>query len=123
MIENDDYIIWLEEFPLKYPSFYNDDWDYSKEQLTQKDKENLSALNMLYEIIDDYARGKNPEENYNDSKLSYYIKHDKTIFEIGFMPQQGTAFFCNRVQAVEDFIEFDALKKFYNAKVAKRVRK
>ena len=59
MLSTTNYIEWLIEFTKKYESFTDSSWLYNPEELSENDFNNVSDLNLLYEIIDHYA-----EKNY-----------------------------------------------------------
>lgn len=109
MLSNTKYIEWLEKFTSKHPSFSDDDWLYFPEKITKQDNDNINDLNLFYDVIDNYA-----EKNYIyptkcDFGNYYNIKIGNIGYEIGILVGQGTIFFCNRKQLVNniEYIDFN----------------
>lgn len=106
---NPRYINWLERFTEKYPRFTDDDFLYNKKIKSAEDIEGIKCLNMLYNVVEQYA-----QKNYiyltknSEYSGSYQIKYNDIGYEIGCMVGQGTLFYCGRVNNPDNtFIDFN----------------
>ena len=107
IISNPDYIKWLHKFTLDKDIFYDNEWRYCSKQISNLDRENVEKLSLLYEGIDKYAK-----LNYicpTPCKFGHFynIRFNNLGFEIGVVVGQGTEFFCKKVIAENDFIDFN----------------
>ena len=105
---NPNYILWLQEFTIKYPVFTDDSLEDLK-KLSTIDKENVSSLGFLFDCIYDYA-----ENNYvyafKDSDFTRYfnIEYNNIGYKIGLMSGQGIFHFCERLKKIDNtFIDFN----------------
>lgn len=113
IFKTDEYINWLENFTQEHKVFYTTDWLYRQEELSQKDKENLSKIKFLFEKIIEYGN-----ENYiypnqiNEYEYEYYIKHNKMYYKIGINLGQGSSFFVERTEVdnKKTYIDFQNIK-------------
>ena len=49
MMSNTNYLEWLNQFTQDKNGFYDDDWQYSPDLITESDKENVEKLGLFYE--------------------------------------------------------------------------
>ena len=95
-----NYINWLRKFTKDNPIFYDDDLPYKK--LNEEDTNNIKNLPQFFETIYNFAY-----ENYISSipcnyGMYYLIKDNDITYEIGVLYGQGTAFYCKRIDLIED---------------------
>ncbi len=90
-----EYILWLKEFLEKNLVFIDYDIVYQKENMEEKEYENICNLHILHSIIQEYY-----QRNYiyptfvdTDGTLIYRVYYEDFCFEIG------------RVQYLESYIE------------------
>lgn len=105
ILNNDDYINWLEEFTLDNPKFYCDSW-FSSSISSPIIKQNIQDISLLYEIIQNYA-----QENYINPILTvcgnyYQIKHNNIGYHLGIMTGPETIYYCMRSNEEENYIAF-----------------
>lgn len=110
LIQDESYIQWLEKFTNKNAGFYDDDWLYCPEKISEEDLKKVEKLYLFYRIIDKYAR-----ENYiyptpTDFGNYYSVSYNNIGFLIGIMVGQGTTFNCERTTVGEDFIKFEDIQ-------------
>lgn len=105
MMSNTNYLEWLNQFTQDKNGFYDDDWQYSPDLITESDKENVEKLGLFYEGIEKYATSNYISPSLCEFGNFYKIRLDEKGFEIGFLIGQGTVFFCKKV-AVENKQEF-----------------
>ena len=96
-----EYIKWLEEFTEKHSSFSTDSFLYKEEELSETDKKNVSIVETLYELVDDFA-----DENYikpirHEFGAYYKIKHNDIGYYLGFDNGQGVSFYIARLKEPE----------------------
>lgn len=110
-IKYGDYLEWLELFTLKYPAFKDDDWFYSKDEISESDYQKVKFLYLLFQIIDSYAQKNYFQET--PTKLGYYytIKSNETYFQIGIASGQGSYIYCERLSEInESFLDFKDIR-------------
>ncbi len=122
IMSNPDYIEWLCNFTKKNGgSFYDDEWDYKSEEITDYDRENVNNLNIFFECIDLYAENNNIPFRHITDGASYFIKYDNVGLEIGFIEGQGVVTFSRMVIVDEYFnnnsINFNNVLKKNKVKV------
>ena len=97
-----EYIDWLDEFSKKQGAFSNDTKDVSEE-----DKENVEKIELLVEIVSEYAETNYIEPTYVDYGAYYSIQHNGVGYNIGVDTGQGTSFYCVRLEKpIEGSLEF-----------------
>lgn len=113
IVYSDYYLLWLEQFTLENPCFSSDILLYSNEEISDKERNMIEDLHLLYRIIDDYASGNTlfPFNCYNGQY--YKISYNNICYKIGVISGQGTHFFARRVNTENKtgFIDFSIIKK------------
>lgn len=121
LIKDYEYINWLISFTLDNGTFWDDDYKYKEETLSDIDKENVSKLGIFYDAINDYA-DQNIIYPFPCGFGNFYqITYNNVGFEIGILAGQGIAFFCNRTATNPNFIDFNDIVK-YGKKENKNIR-
>ncbi len=120
-----DYINWLKRFVKRHGDFCFDDWLNEREDLTDDDLVNVSKLGMLYDAIEEYAAEKriNAILNGDGNGYSYSIKINDYGFNIGFFAGQGTIFYCENTDDLDDAIDFEDIVKYNNKRKTKIKKK
>lgn len=108
MISSMDYIKWLVNFTKDKECFYDDNWDYSAEKLSDNDQKNVNNLSLFFKSIYCYAKKNYISSSLNSLGEYYCIKIGNNGFEIGYITGQGTAFYCKKIllDKNENFIDF-----------------
>lgn len=107
IITGGEYILWLEKFTIKHTRFYDNDWLYCPEAISEDDRARVEELNLFYQGIYDYASKNFIFPSFCDFGNYYCIKFGDIGYEIGIMVGQGTLFFCNKVSLEnKEFIDF-----------------
>ena len=103
------YVEWLKEFTQDRDSFTEEDWAYSQEQLTDKDRENVDNLSLFYRGIENYANSNHIEPNFFDFGEFYKVKYNDFYFKIGIAYGQGTRIFFSKFDGknMKGFINFN----------------
>lgn len=91
-----DYIDWLESFTNIHDSFATDSFLYEPDAITKEDDNNISLLDALFEVIEEYANDNYITPEKADFELFYYIKHNDIVYAIGVNVGQGGRIFCVR---------------------------
>ncbi len=86
-----DYIKWLAEYTKTHPEFTNDLQD-------KENAENIESLDLLYDVIDSYAR-----DNYKypyKTKWGYYyvLEYEGNYFKIGRLSGEYTIYYCIKTE-------------------------
>ena len=109
IMSNTTYIEWLIQFTQDKESFYDDEWSYFPEKISESDKENVEKLGLFYKGITKYA-----DNNYIDPTPYNYgefhkVKLNDFRFEIGYMAGQGVTYFFRKAPLEDDkeFIDFN----------------
>ena len=121
MISSTDYIEWLIQFTQDKDSFYDDNWDYSNEKLSDTDKKMVDKLALFFECINLYAKNNYIYSISRPLGECYKIKINNNGFEIGYITGQGTSFYCKKIQLggeknLIDFTDIINNKKQNNVK-------
>lgn len=108
MFKTDKYIKWLEKFTKENKVFYESDWQYNPEKITDKDRKNIKRLNILFPRIEKYASDNFIYPIIVDNEISYQIKYNGIGYKIGLLGGQGAEFFVERITITdkEHFIDF-----------------
>ena len=114
LLNDKEYIKWLEEFTLENPKFYCDSWIFSG-----KTRENIQDISLLYEAIQNYAN-----ENYISPILTncgnyYSFKHNNIGYHIGIMMGPETIYYCEKTNDNENYINFVDIQK--NTKTSEKL--
>lgn len=109
LMSNTNYLEWINQFTQNKKGFFDDDWIYFPEQISDSDKENVEKLWLFYEGISGYADLNNIYPLQCDFGNFYKIRLDKIGFEIGVLIGQEAVFFCNKVAVKneQEFIDFN----------------
>lgn len=110
MLSNKEYLNWLENFTIEHKNFFNTDWLYFPEKISDSDRINVENLDLLYNEIERYASENYIYPVHDEFGNLYKIKLNNIGYEIEKLDFQGTTlFFCNRVQIKNDyeFIDFN----------------
>lgn len=96
LVEKTDYIKWLESFTKKYPDFSDDTWLYKQDEISKEDYANVSKLSTFFSVISDFADKYYIAAHACDwgSGLSYFIKYNEIVYEIGTIVGQGAVSYC-----------------------------
>ena len=109
IMSNTTYIEWLIQFTQDKESFYDDDWSYFPEKISESDKENVEKLRLFYDGINKYAENNYIyPTSYNCGEF-HKVKLNDFHFEIGYMAGQGVLFFFRKAPLEDDkeFIDFN----------------
>lgn len=90
-IEIKDYIIWLENYTKKHPTFTSDEYLFSSKKMPDIDKKNTESLGTLYELIKNYATENFILPQADQLGYHYQITYNGNSYKIGYM--QGHEFF------------------------------
>ena len=106
---NKEYFEWLKSFTEDKGGFYDDDWLYFPEELSELDRKNVAKLSLFYNCIDDYASKHNIDSIPCEFGRFYRIKFGDYGFEIGTLEGQGIVTFCEKTEVNNeiDFIDFN----------------
>ena len=110
IVSNSEYILWLEKFTEKYPSFSDDDWLYKEDEISKEDKMKVYDLQFFIKEIDDYAiRNYIAEQSDNLGFYNHYylIKYNNIGYKISTIIGQDVVDSCERIDKItDDFIDF-----------------
>lgn len=107
ILSNLDYMNQLQGFTAQYYSFSDVSWLDLPLEITDEGKKQIEKLELLYEIIDEYAR-----ENYifpNESEFDYYFhfKYKNIGYIVGVTTGQGVSYFCKREEVNPKILYID----------------
>ena len=109
IMSNTTYIEWLIQFTQDKESFYDNDWSYFPEKISESDKENVEKLGLFYKGINKYAENNIIyPTSYNYGEF-HKVKLNDFRFEIGYRAGQGVSFFFRKASLEDDkeFIDFN----------------
>lgn len=106
MFSDETYILWLNKFSDKHSKFTDDEWYYYSQELTEKDKNNVANLSLLFEVIDKYASSNYFYPTSDNWGWFYSITYGDIYYNIGVSNLQGTVFYCERINAIDNAINF-----------------
>lgn len=116
MFSNYDYVNWLCGFVLRHECFYDDDWFYFPEKISEEDNEKVKDLKLFFEGIEKYANEMGISYEAYEHGWGYYykIRINENGFRIGTMHGQGTSFSCQKViiENENDFIDVSDIISF-----------
>lgn len=123
ILESDNYILWLIKFTEDHPIFSSDDWIYTPNLISKEDNDNVFDLELLFEIIENFAK-RNFISLYSTEWGGYYlIEYNGIGFKIEVAVGQGTVFACERLNEVTpDFIDFKLIQKNEELENTKEIR-
>ena len=95
LVEKVGYIKWLESFTKKHPDFSDDTWLYKQDEIAKEDYVNVCKLSTFFSLIADFAdKHYIPASVYNYA-VSYFIKYNGIIYDIGTIVGQGAVSYCH----------------------------
>lgn len=104
-----EYIYWLRDFLEKNPVFIDYDIVYQKENMEEKEYENICNLHILHSIIQEYY-----QRNYiyptfvdTDGTLLYRVYYEDFCFEIGRVEYLESYIEVRKVETVQDAINYE----------------
>lgn len=106
MFSDETYILWLNKFSEKHSKFTDDEWYYYSQELTEKDKNNVANLSLLFEVIDKYASSNYFYPTSDNWGWFYSITYGDIYYNIGVSNLQGAVFYCERINAIDNAINF-----------------
>ena len=115
-----DYIEWLYNFTVKHNNFFDDEWEYSEVKLNDNDLENVYHLGYFFELLYNYARKHKIDSTPEIFGECLFIKYKDVFFKVGYMSGQGTSFYCDRLDRIEekaDVINYMDIIKENNVKI------
>ena len=102
LMSSTDYIKWLIAFTKDKEVFFDDEWDYSSEKLSNANQEKVDDLALFFEGIYHYTKANYIYSSSRPFGECYQIKMDDNGFEIGYLTGQGTKFYCKKISLEEE---------------------
>ncbi len=109
IFSDSSYIEWLSHFTIEHPKFKDCEWRHFPDKLSSEDYKKVNDLDLLFYIVDKYAK-----ENYRypittNSGKFYKIKYNDVGFIIGIVGGIALGYICSRVEVdnEKDFIDFN----------------
>lgn len=90
MIEDTEYIDWLEEFSENNPHFTSD-------LQSEGNTDNIRNLDLLYEIIDAYARKNYIRPHKTKWGYFYILEYKGSLYKIGCSNREYEFYYCNKI--------------------------
>lgn len=111
LVEKTDYITWLEKFTNEHPSFSDNTWLYSQNEISKEDYANVCKLDMFFSVIYEFADNNYIDGIPCDYGEYYIIEYNGKMYEIGTVIGQGAVSFCNTkdVNKEENLIKFEEI--------------
>ena len=107
LISNNNFILWLEQFTLRYNAFTDDDWLYKPDELSEVDTRNVGKLGLFFEAMSDYCHkyyiNIDSNEMYEDECIN--IRHNGIGYQLGLVVGQGAYIYVNRKTPEDNAIE------------------
>ena len=103
LLQNNDYMKWLEKFTNRYETFYEYDWVLTG--CTKEDEQNIKHIGLLYEVVDEYAEANYFNATATKQGIYYQIKYNGVGYKVGFT-SSSSKFYCERTEPMEDAINF-----------------
>lgn len=107
MIETDYYVKWLEAFTETYPRFTDSTWLYHSDKISEDDNKNVESLDKFFNAIEEFADKHYIPYAQCENGISYYIKYNEKIYEIGLIVGQGAVCYCNTIGIDNSVISVD----------------
>lgn len=120
--ENEEYIIWLDNYANTHPLFTNDQHLYSRNVMEDEEKENTESLEELYKIIQKYAEDNYLAAEKDEFGFYYQITYNSNFYKIGFMDIDELIYYCskfypNNTENIIDFMNILQNKKTVNTDI------
>lgn len=80
---NKEYMNWLENFSIEHPSFHDDEFLFIDNGMNKKDRLNVLDLDILYRLVELYAK-KNNIKNNDDIWTYYILKYNDNYYKLIF---------------------------------------
>ena len=107
--EEEDYILWLDEYTKKNPEFTDYGWKFYSGKTTKEDESNISKIWILYDIVEEYALGNNILPISTENSEQYNVKYNDAYFRIAKTEtEDGHYYYCSRVtdNDEDEFIDY-----------------
>lgn len=118
IFSNYDYVNWLCEFTLEHERFYDNDWEYFPERISEYDYEKVRDLKTFFEGIEKYANEMNIDFIELEDVWGYFynVRFNDIGFRLGVMQGQGTCYSCQKVTIENEnaFIDIGDIIRFGN---------
>lgn len=85
-----DYIKWLAEFTETHLYFTTD-------FRNEKNTENIESLDLLYEVIDNYARSNYKYPYKTNWGYFYVLEYEGNYYKIGYENRESQFYYCHRI--------------------------
>lgn len=108
ILQNDDYMKWLEKFTNRYPSFYEYDWVLTG--CTKEDEQNIKQIGFLYEVVEEYAEANYFNATATKQGIYYQIKYNGVSYKVGFT-SSSSKFYCERTEPMKMAIDFRYIQR------------
>lgn len=104
-----EYIYWLRDFLEKNPVFIDYDIVYQKENMEEKEYENICNLHILHSIIQEYYQINYIYPTFvdTDGTLLYRVYYEDFCFEIGRVEYLESYIEVRKVETVQDAINYE----------------
>ena len=105
MISNYDYINWFENYIKLHNGINSDDV-----VLDDIDKDNVSKLGILFDVVDKYAYHNYIEFNSTEFGGFHNLKYNGVIYKIGYQGGQGVVYYASENKYARNGIDFNDIK-------------
>ena len=93
-----DYINWLEEFTVRFPSFSIESFLFCPSSITEEDYLNVCKLELLFNRVYEYAESNYIHYNLSNCGATFYnIQNNGVGYEIGIEYSPDCNFYCKRL--------------------------
>lgn len=112
LLSDHSYIVWLENFTLKYPFFACSTLG-CKEQLSDDDKEHVKNMDIFFQGISDYCKKYyinillDDDGTYEEKRIE--IKHNGVGYRLGYVVVKDVYVYVERKEPQDNAIEFDKI--------------
>lgn len=125
ILENDNYINWLDNFSKDHKYFANNSWGELYLGLPKSDINNASDISLFYTMLSEYCYSFK-FAGYIDARgndVKFPLKHDDNYYLIG-MSSDMQANYCLRLKTGDDsFVDYEDMKKYYTNNNIKTLKK